>query len=96
VRAGVERGDIVVFRHEYEGQLYDYIWRVVGLPGDVIEASGDSLIVNGQSARRQRLRESGGETIYREQIGDGDNRFLAEDSRYTGPIAFGSISGRKL
>lgn len=42
-RAGVRRGDVVVFRH---GQL-PMIKRVVGLPGDVVELEAGRLFVNG-------------------------------------------------
>lgn len=32
--SSVKRGDIVVFVREENGQRYNYIWRVVALPGD--------------------------------------------------------------
>jgi signal peptidase I len=68
--SSVKRGDIIVFIQEVNGQRYNYIWRVIALPGEKVVASGDSLTVNGQPAQRQRLREVEGRTIYREQIGD--------------------------
>src|SRR5207244_4326654 len=45
--ASVKRGDIVVFVREENGQRYNYIWRVVALPGDKVEASGEVLTING-------------------------------------------------
>lgn len=122
----VQRGDVVVFVREENGQRYNYIWRVVALPGEKVEASGDSLTIDGQPVQRQQIREAAGKTIFREQIGDasyevafdqsprslppdisikvqpdqffvmGDNRFDARDSRYFGPIPFGSIIGKKF
>lgn len=91
--SSVQRGDIVVFVHEENGQLYNYIWRVVGLPGDKIEASGEALSVNGQPVQRQRVREAGGSTIFREQVGDAtyevafdtSPRFVPPDSAITIP-----------
>jgi signal peptidase I len=68
--SSVKRGDIVVFVREENGQLYDYLWRVIALPGEKVEASGESLTINGQPVRRQRVREVSGSTIFREQIGD--------------------------
>jgi signal peptidase I len=68
--SSVKRGDIIVFVLEDNGQLYNYIWRVIGLPGEKIESSGELLTINGQPVQRQRVREADGSTIYREQIGD--------------------------
>ena len=68
--SSVKRGDIIVFVREENGQRYNYIWRVVGLPGEKIEASGESLIISGQKVQRQKIREADGRTVFREQIGD--------------------------
>ena len=68
--SSVKRGDIVVFVREDNGQRNDYIWRVVGLPGDKVEASDEMLTINGQSVQRQRIREADGKTVFREQVGD--------------------------
>jgi signal peptidase I len=68
--SSVKQGDIVVFMREENGQRYVYIWRVIALPGDKVEASGESLSINDQPVRRQRVREVDGSTIFREHIGD--------------------------
>src|SRR5436305_4486892 len=47
----VHRGDIIVFKgpEQAQGQVKDLIKRVIGLPGDTVEARPDGLIyVNGQ------------------------------------------------
>ena len=67
--SSVKCGDIVVFVREENGQRYDYIWRVVALPGDKVEASGEGLTINGQPVQRERVREADGTTIFREQVG---------------------------
>jgi signal peptidase I len=46
------RGDVVVFRFPDDPSI-DYIKRVVGIPGDKIEITGDRLYVNGQLVDRQ-------------------------------------------
>ena len=66
----VKRGDIVVFAREENGQRYVYIWRVVALPGEKVEASGESLSINGKAAQRERLRETDGMAVFREQVGE--------------------------
>lgn len=68
--SSVKRGDIVVFVREENGRPYNYIWRVVALPGEKVEASGKSLAINGRAVKRQRVREADGKTVFREQIGD--------------------------
>ena len=68
--SSVKRGDIVVIVREENGERYNYIWRVVGLPGERIETSGADLIINGQTVQRQRLREVDGTTVFREELGD--------------------------
>jgi signal peptidase I len=67
--ADVARGDVIVFRRNENGQSYLYIWRVIGLPGDMVQASGDLLAVNGKSAQRQRIDRVDGKVLFREQIG---------------------------
>jgi signal peptidase I len=84
--SSVERGDIVVFVREENGQRYNYIWRVVALPGEKVEASGESLSINGQAVQRQRLRQADGKTVFREQIGEASYEVAFNDSpRHTPP-----------
>jgi signal peptidase I len=68
--SSVKRGDIVVFVREEDGQRYNYIWRVVAMPGEKVEASGEALTINGQPVQRQRASEADGRVVFREQIGD--------------------------
>jgi signal peptidase I len=91
--SSVKRGDIVVFVREENGLLYNYIWRVVALPGEKIEASGQALTINGQPVQRKRVREAGGSTVFQEQIGDAtyevafdtSPRFIPPDTSITVP-----------
>jgi signal peptidase I len=84
--SSVKRGDIVVFVREESGQRYNYIWRVVALPGETVEASGELLTINGQAPQRQHLREADGKKIYREQLGDVSYEVAFDDSpRHTPP-----------
>ncbi len=51
-----ERGDIVVFR--YPGREdEDYVKRVIGLPGDMIEVRDGSVILNGTPVPRRRIAD---------------------------------------
>ncbi|MGN1401687.1 MAG: signal peptidase I [Bacillus sp. (in: firmicutes)] len=67
-----DRFDIVVF-HAVEGK--DYIKRVIGLPGDIVEYKDDTLYVNGKAMEEPYLDE------YKEQVFDGPltESFTLED-----------------
>jgi signal peptidase I len=66
---GIERGDIVVFRREINGVSYDFIWRVVGLPGDHVKVTSNSVSINGQTLRHEPVREENEFQIVREWNG---------------------------
>lgn len=67
----VRRGDIVVFVRKERGDSYNYFWRVVALPGETVQASGEALTINGVAAQRHHVRETDDrKTIVRETIGD--------------------------
>lgn len=83
--AEVKRGDIVLFTHEEDGQKYLYIWRVVGLPGEKIEASGESLTINGQPVQQDHVRDADGKGIYREQNGAASYEVAFETSPQNPP-----------
>ena len=46
-----KRGDVIVFNNPVNPQ-YDYIKRVVGVPGDTLEFTEEGLVINGQLAPR--------------------------------------------
>jgi signal peptidase I len=49
-----KRGDVIVFKWPNDHSI-DYIKRVVGLPGDVIEMKQEELYINGKPVQRERL-----------------------------------------
>ena len=52
-----ERGDIVIFRYPNDPSV-DYIKRVIGVPGDVIEIRDKQLYRNGQPVKEAYIRNS--------------------------------------
>jgi len=123
----IRRGDVVVYEEMREGQLYYFVWRVIGLPGDTVSFRDDAVVLNGLKLPREKVGSREGLEIEREKLGDvsyeiavdphpsasipagpaaqvppdrffvmGDNRHHAFDSRFTGPIPFSSIIGKRL
>ncbi|GAE33932.1 signal peptidase I [Halalkalibacter akibai] len=100
-----ERFDIIVF-HAPAGK--DYIKRVIGLPGDVIEFQDDVLYVNGQAVEEPYLDELkqvyNGDVLTRdfhavtvpenELFVLGDNRGRSKDSRDIGTIHIDEVIGK--
>lgn len=66
----VRRGDVIVFVRTQEGKRYNYIWRVIGIPGDKITVEADKVILNGQPLKRKSLHTEEKLTIYQETIDD--------------------------
>ena len=101
-----QHGDIVVF---HATETDDYIKRVIGLPGDIIEYKEDTLYINGKQAEEVYLNEKKS-ALHEElsltndfgpvEVPDGmvfvmgDNRRNSTDSRDLGPIAIDKIIGR--
>lgn len=99
----VDRGEIVVFRRteDQPGEFRELIKRVIGLPGETVEARDNTIFINGQVLIEPYLTPG-------EVIGDfgpvdvpadqyfvmGDNRDNSGDSRVFGPIDREQIIGR--
>ena len=108
----VREGDIVVFSHppldDCPGPGGDLVKRVIGLPGQTIYSSGDSIYVNGRLLAEPYLPpddpfgpsipDASRQHPYRVPPGEfyllGDNRADSCDSRYWGPIKGSSIVGK--
>jgi signal peptidase I len=104
-----QRGDIIVFKYP-RNHKRDFIKRVIGTPGDVVEVRNKVVYVNGK-----RFEDSYAQfvdravymvgNIPRDNFGPvtvpadkyfamGDNRDQSEDSRYWGFVDIGEIKGK--
>ncbi|MEM9033921.1 MAG: signal peptidase I [Actinomycetota bacterium] len=100
----VERGDVIVF-HKPDtlptSDIDEFIKRVIGLPGDVIEARDGIVFVNGAPLEEAYLPEGTFTAGLSETVVPadsvfvlGDNRGNSTDSRVFGAITIDSIVGQ--
>jgi signal peptidase I len=105
-----ERGDIIVFKFPKDEQR-DFIKRVIGLPGDLLQVKGQKLYINEQPYADPHAFHSelpGAEPLVpRDDFGPfmvpeghlfmmGDNRENSQDSRYWGVLDFKKVKGKAL
>jgi signal peptidase I len=100
------RGDVVMY-HPNDHPSDTIIGRVIAIPGDTVQVTPDTVIVNGQTLTEQYIatapagQPENQETVPATRLGDGryfilgDNRpgTNADDSRHFGPVSFDRIVG---
>jgi signal peptidase I len=100
-----KRGEIVVFRTPpgVDGPYNQLVKRIVGVPGDIVEARGGKVFVNGQPLKEPYLAadtvtEALPETVIppRQYLVLGDNRGNSSDGRTFGTIGVDTLVGRAV
>lgn len=102
----LKRGDTIVLQSPGQPTI-DFIKRVVGLPGELVEIRNNQIFINRQALPEAYLLEkevtqingSNDGTLKQILSGDeyfvmGDNRQSSKDSRIIGPIGRSAIIGR--
>jgi signal peptidase I len=100
----INRGDIVVFERppgETDPKIKDLIKRVIGLPGDHIEAHDGHVFIDGRQLNEPylpaglQIKPLARQTVPRNSIFVmGDNRPSSKDSTVFGPISKNLVVGR--
>ena len=105
-----ERGDIIVFKFP-KNETRDFIKRVIGLPGDLLEVRRQKVYINNKLYEDPHARhtESSSDSplVPRDDFGPilvpdghvfvmGDNRENSQDSRYWGYLDIKKIRGKAL
>jgi signal peptidase I len=95
-----QRGDIIVFHYPVDPRE-EYIKRVIGLPGDVVEVKGGSVYVNGQKLDETYLNVKTNYTgTWEVPEGQlfvlGDNRNNSSDSHDWGTVPMDYVVGKAI
>ena len=105
-----ERGDIIVFKFPKD-ETRDFIKRVIGLPGDLLEVKSQKVYINNKPYEDTHARHtdspSDSPLVPRDDFGPilvpddhvfvmGDNRENSQDSRYWGYLNVKKIRGKAL
>lgn len=99
-----QRGDIIVFRFPRD-EHWDFVKRVIGVPGDVVEERDGQIWVNGRSLPETYVRHSLGGLAPGMNLAPvripprhlfvlGDNRDASLDSRYWGTVDEHEVIGK--
>ena len=102
-----ERGDVVVFKAP-QNEDYDYIKRIIALPGDAVKISGGRIYLNNtlldeagyldaRITTHAGIYAKEGQTVTvpaAEYFVMGDNRSNSSDSREWGPVPAANLVGR--
>jgi len=81
--SAIKRGEIVVFYQEKDGKIYDFVWRVIGLPGDQVEIRGTDVLINGKLLLHEKKQETSEQVIFMEM--DGSSKYLVAYDRVPEP-----------
>lgn len=93
------RGDVIVFRFPRDPSK-EFVKRVIGLPGEVIEQKDGTTFVNGVPLEEPYLKTEHKSVYPATQIGEkeyfvmGDNRRSSNDSRTWGPVPEENLLGK--
>jgi signal peptidase I len=68
----LQRGDIIVFKYP-EDETKDFIKRVIGMPGDIIEGRNKQVILNGTPLDDQRYTQRVDPTVIDGAVNPRDN-----------------------
>lgn len=101
VMSAPHRGDVVIFRYPCDPSK-NYVKRVIGVPGDVVEIRGGELFVNGDVVKEPyKLNEAHGD-YGPERVKEGnlfvlgDNRDQSNDSRFWGELPMANVQAKAV
>jgi signal peptidase I len=65
--AKIERGEVIVYQAAKGDEIYNLIWRVIGLPGDRVSISGTTVKINGVVLPHEQSEETDEKVVFTEK-----------------------------
>ena len=96
-----QRGDVIVFEPPVSAEG-DYVKRVIGLPGELVEIRNGQVLVNNQLVNEPYWVRPGSYSMDARRVGPdelfvlGDNRNLSSDSHSWGMLPMDKVVGKAL
>jgi signal peptidase I len=94
-----KRGEVIVFHFPGDPER-DFVKRVVGLPGELVEIHKGTVFINGVPLREAYITTRDDFNMEQRRLGDkqyfvlGDNRRGSNDSRSWGPVPEANVVGK--
>ncbi len=96
-----QRGDVIVFEPPVSAEG-DYVKRVIGLPGELVEVRNGQVLVNGQSIDEPYVVRPASYSMDARRVGPdelfvlGDNRNMSSDSHSWGMLPMDKVVGKAI
>ncbi len=96
-----QRGDVVVFEPPVSAEG-DYVKRVIGLPGELVEVRGGEVLVNGKPITEPYVVRPASYSMDARRVGPdelfvlGDNRNMSSDSHSWGMLPMDKVVGKAI
>ena len=96
-----QRGDVIVFEPPVSAEG-DYVKRVIGLPGELVEVQSGQVLINGKSIDESYVVRPASYSMDARRVGPdelfvlGDNRNMSSDSHSWGMLPMDKVVGKAL
>ena len=94
-----DRGEVIIFRFPRDPSR-DFVKRVIGVPGDIVEINKGEVVLNGDVLDEPYITQGDNTDMEPVHVGPdtyfvlGDNRRASNDSRDWGPVPADNVIGR--
>jgi signal peptidase I len=96
-----QRGDVIVFEPPVNAEG-DYVKRIIGLPGELVEVRNGQILINGKPIKEPYVVRPASYSMDARRVGPdelfvlGDNRNMSSDSHSWGMLPMDKVVGKAL